>query len=121
MLKKNPKTRCVKRCLSKSTDICRCYNAIQVAYADILQARDDVESFTSNMPLQGFECGDYTSDFYVKMTGGTFMVRECVCRKHLTKPLTVRLLDASRDYWLQHGVTNWGIVTDKEAGDAVQG
>ena len=120
MLKKNPKTRCVKRSLTKSTDICRCYTSIQIAYADVLQTRDDVESFTSNMPLRDFEFGDYTSDFYVKMANGSFMVRECVCRKHLSKPLTVRLLDASRDYWLQHGVTNWGIVVDKEA-DCVQG
>lgn len=116
MLKRNPKTRCVKRSLNKSTDICRCYSALQVAYADILQARDDVAAFTSNMPLCGLENGDYTSDFYVRTTDGSYFVRECVCRKHLTKPLTVRLLDASRDYWLQHGVNDWGIVIDKEAG-----
>ncbi len=121
MLKRNPKTRCVKKCLSKSTDICRCYSALQVAYADILQARNDVEAFTCNMPLRGFEFGDYTSDFYVRTTEGSFFVRECVCRKHISKPMTVRLLDISRDYWLQHGVNDWGIVTDKETGDAVQG
>ena len=30
------------------------------------------------------------------------------------KPLTVKLLDASRDYWLRHGVTGWGLVIDEE-------
>ena len=42
------------------------------------------------------------------------MVRECVFRKFLTKPMTVKLLDASRDYWLKHGVSDWGVVIDEE-------
>jgi len=42
------------------------------------------------------------------------MVRECVERKHLTKPLTVKLLQASKDFWLRHGVSDWGIVIEKE-------
>ena len=42
------------------------------------------------------------------------MVRECVFRKFLMKPLTVKLLDASRDYWFRHGVTDWGVVIDEE-------
>jgi hypothetical protein len=37
-----------------------------------------------------------------------------VFRKHLTKPMTVNLLDASREYWLRHGVSDWGIVIDEE-------
>ena len=45
---------------------------------------------------------------------GDLMVRECVFRKFLMKPLTVKLLDASRDYWLRHGVTDWGVVIDEE-------
>lgn len=35
-------------------------------------------------------------------------------RKHLTKPLTDKLLDASRAYWLGLGVQDWGIVIDEE-------
>ena len=42
------------------------------------------------------------------------MVRECVFRKFLKKPMTVKLLDASRDYWNNHGVSDWGIVIDEE-------
>ena len=42
------------------------------------------------------------------------MVRECVFRKFLTKPMTVRLLDTSREYWLRHGISDWGIVIDEE-------
>ncbi len=42
------------------------------------------------------------------------MVRECVFRKFLMKPMTVKLLDASREYWLRHGVMDWGVVIDEE-------
>ena len=42
------------------------------------------------------------------------MVREYVFRKFLMKPLTVKLLDASREYWLRHGVSDWGLVIDEE-------
>lgn len=28
--------------------------------------------------------------------------------------MTVKLLDASRDYWLSHGVSDWGMVIDEE-------
>ena len=42
------------------------------------------------------------------------MVRECVQRKHLMKPMTVKLLDDSREYWLRHGVSDWGLVIDEE-------
>ena len=28
------------------------------------------------------------------------------------KLTTAKLLDASRDYWLKHGVTDWGLVVD---------
>ena len=45
------------------------------------------------------------------------MVRECVSRNHLTKPLTAKLLDASRNYWISHGISDWGIVIDKEEGE----
>lgn len=47
-------------------------------------------------------------------TDGDLMVRECVFRKFLMKPLTVKLLDASREYWLKRGVTDWGVVIDEE-------
>lgn len=42
------------------------------------------------------------------------MVRECVERKHLMKPMTVKLLDASREYWKRNGVTDWGLVINAE-------
>lgn len=60
------------------------------------------------------ELGEFTTDFVCVKTNNDLMVRECVQRNHLTKPLTVKLLDASRDYWLRHGVTDWGLVIDAE-------
>ncbi len=41
------------------------------------------------------------------------MVRECVEKQHITKPLTVKLLNISRAYWLNHGIIDWGIVIDE--------
>ena len=56
----------------------------------------------------------YTSDFVITKADGNLMVRECVSRKHLTKPMTTKLLDASRNYWKSHGVSDWGIVIEEE-------
>ena len=41
------------------------------------------------------------------------IVRECVQKKYLTKPLTVKLLDFSRNYWLKRGIKDWGIVINE--------
>ena len=57
---------------------------------------------------------EYMTDFVCIKTDGDLMVRECVYRKLLTKPLTIKLLDMSRDYWQRHGVTDWGLVIDAE-------
>lgn len=114
MRKKNFKGRCEKRTLSKCQDICRTYDSIQYAYADILQSCEEIAEIKCNVFLEGLELGEYTSDFVCVKSDQNLMVRECVQRKHLTKPLTMKLLDASREYWLNHGVTDWGLVIDEE-------
>ncbi len=114
MRKKNFKGRCEKRSLSKCHDVCRTYDPIQHGYADVLQGDDEITEIRCNVLLDGLELGEFTTDFVCVKTNGDLMVRECVSRKHLTKPLTVKLLDASRDYWLRHGVTDWGLVIDAE-------
>lgn len=111
MRKKNYKGRCEKRSISKCQEVCRTYDDIQFAYADILQASEDIEEIHCNVPLDGL---DYTSDFVCVKSDGDIMVRECVYRRLLTKPLTVKLLDESRLYWLHYGVTDWGIVINEE-------
>ena len=114
MRKKNYKGRCEKRVLNKCAVICRTYDPIQYAYADLLQEDESVKEIRCNVLLERLEEGEYTSDFVCVKQDGDLMVRECVQRKLLTKPMTVKLLDASRTYWLRRGVSDWGLVIDAE-------
>lgn len=112
------RTRCEKRNMSKCADgVVRTYNAIEAKYAKKLEENSDVKEFRCQVPLEGLEIGEYCSDFVATKVDGDLMVRECVYRKHLSKPMTAKLLDASRNYWRQRGVTDWGIVIEKEATD----
>ena len=114
MRKKGYKGRCEKRSLSKCVGICRTHDPIQSAYADRLEADEQVKEFECNVLLEGLDIGEYTTDFLCTMQDGSLRVRECVSRDHLTKPMNVKLLDASRGYWQKNGVTDWKIVTNAE-------
>ena len=114
MRRKGYKGRTQKRALSKCSQVCRTYSDIQFAYAEVLEKNDDVEEFECNVLLNDLQEGEYMSDFVCKKKNGDLMVRECVERRYLMKPLTVKLLDLSREYWLRHGVTDWGLVIDAE-------
>lgn len=114
MRKKHYKGRCTKRILSKSAEVVRTYDPLQYTYADMLESDKSIREIHCNVLLDGLPEGDYTSDFVCTKTDGDRMVRECVQRKFLMKPMTVKLLDASREYWLRHGVTDWGLVVDEE-------
>ncbi len=111
MLKKNHKGRCTKRSLSKCKEVCRTYSDIQYAYADVLQVNNDIIEIKCNVLLDN---EDYTTDFVCIKVNGDLMVRECVRRNLLTKPLTVKLLDISKNYWSRRGVSDWGIVVNEE-------
>ena len=112
------RTRCEKRTMSKCADgVVRTYNVIESKYADKLQENPDVKEFRCQVLLEGLGIGEYCSDFVVTKMDGDLMVRECVFRKHLTKPMTAKLLDESRNYWRRRGVTDWGIVLDKKKED----
>lgn len=109
------RTRCEKRTMGKCADgVARTYNAIESKYAERLQENPDVKEFRCQVLLEGLELGEYCSDFVATKVDGDLMVRECVFRKHLTKPKTAKLLDESRNYWRRRGVTDWGIVVDKK-------
>ena len=114
MRKTGYKGRTEKRILSKCKDVCRTYDTIQFAYADILQADESITEIRCNVLLDGLPEGEYTSDFVCIKTDGDIMVRECVQRRYLMKPMTVKLLDASREYWLRHGVADWGLIINAE-------
>jgi hypothetical protein len=114
MRKKNYKgAKVSKRVVAKCEGVCRTYDAIQYAYANLLSETEEVKSFQVNVLLQGLEEGAYTSDFVITKADGNLMVRKCVSRKHLKKPMTTKLLDASRNYWKSHGVSDWGIVIEE--------
>ena len=63
MKKKGYKGRCEKRSLSKCVGICRTYDHIQSAYADRLEADEQVKEFQCNVLLEGLSIGEYTTDF----------------------------------------------------------
>ena len=115
MRKVNYKGRCTKRKLSKCKEVCRTFDEIQMRVADMFQASDDIKAFRCNVCLEGVENNQYMSDLVAEKSDGTTMVRECVWRKNLCKPLTAHLLDISRNYWLSKGIEDWGIVIEKES------
>ena len=109
------RTRCEKKSMSKCTDgVARTYNAIEAKCVEKLEENSDVKEFRCQVLLAGLEIGEYCSDFVATKMDDELMVRECVYRKHLSKPMTAKLLDASRNYWRRRGVTDWGIVIEEE-------
>ena len=114
MRKQSYKGRCEKRSLPKCQGICKTYDTIQSAYADILQNNESITEFRCNVLMDDLDIGQYTTDFVCTKSNGDLMIRECVFRSHLAKPMTVKLLDASRNYWLKRGVSDWGLVIDAE-------
>ena len=109
------KVRCVKRRIGKCKEVVRTYNAIQAAFADMLDKDENIKEFICNYPLSDFSLSDgkYTSDFYCTTNNGDVIIYECVFRKHLNRPHTAKLLDASRCYWMKRGV-DWRLVVDEE-------
>ena len=59
MQKKNPKTRCEKKSLSKSDGICRFYSKIQSVYADQLEQDELITEIHCNYMLDGLDIGEY--------------------------------------------------------------
>lgn len=108
------KVKCTKISITKSPNVFRAYNDVQLAYVKKLEEDNSVREIRANIligTLDGLD-GKYSTDFFVIKTNGDVYVRECVYRKYLTKPLTIKMLDASREYWLAKGVEDWGVVID---------
>ena len=109
------RTRCEKRTMSKCANgVARTYNILESKYADKLEADPNVKEFRCQVLLEGLEIGEYCSDFVATKVDGDLLVRECVFRKELSKLSIAKLLDASRNYWMRRGVTDWGIVVEKK-------
>ena len=86
MRRKNYKGRCEKRSLEKFTSICKTYDPIQSAYANILVENKDIAEVRCNVVLDD-DCSEYMTDFVCTKTNGDLMVRECISTKLLEKPL----------------------------------
>ena len=91
---------------------CRLYSLLQRKFVERLDNNDAVESFETNVVLDGLPIeGVYSTDVLVKYKDGSAMAYECVLRRHISKPQTVKLLSLSRTYWINKGV-NFGLVTE---------
>ena len=51
MRKKNYKGRCEKRIVNKCKEVCRTYDPIQYAYADLLSADERIQEIRCNVPI----------------------------------------------------------------------
>ncbi len=114
MRKKKYKGRCIKLTSNKSDSICRVFDKIGENYLAKLENDSQIKEIRCNVALDGSKYSDYTTDFYLKRADDSIFVREAVTREHLTKPMTVKLLDISRSYWLKRGISDWGVVIDEE-------
>ena len=79
----------------------------------LLESRDNIKEIRCSVPLEDLPDNEYMTDFACVKSDNEPMVRECLKYRLLTKPLTVKLLDISRNYWLSRGISDWGIVIDE--------
>ena len=109
----NTRTTTIKKRLDKCKNVFYAYSELQSKYGELLSERNDVQEFKVNVKLDGLPLGDsYTTDFVITTTEGKTQIRECVYKDKLLKPMTIKLLDASRAYWLSKGINDWGLVID---------
>lgn len=114
MRNKNTHTVTLKKKLSKCTSIFYAYNDLQYKCGDYLDANKDIAEIRCNVPIEACEVeGSFTTDFYCIKTNGEICVRECVYKEKLLRPQTITMLDASRNYWLSKGITDWGIILNE--------
>lgn len=113
MRNKVQKSRCVKLSLDKFDDVVKTYDSLQEATAKMLSEDKQLTEIRCNVDCGKIDGIAYTTDFLCKRKDGTYEVYECVYRKYLKKPKTMKLLDESQKFWNARGVI-WGLVIDKE-------
>lgn len=119
MRKRDFKGRCEKRRLPKFNEVCKTYDKMQSVMAFSLSEQDEFVELYCNVGLEGVLDDAYMSDLVGVREDGSKVVYECVYKKHLLKPMTMKLLDVSRSYWLSKGVdeNDWILVVGKEKDD----
>ena len=114
MRNKNTHTITLKKKLSKCKAVFNAYNDLQYKCGDYLDASSEIAEIKCNVPIEDCELdGTYTTDFYCIKTNGEIFVRECVYKEKLVRPQVIKMLDASRNYWLSKGITEWGIILNE--------
>lgn len=115
MRKKNQKIRCEKQRLPKFKGLCKTYDKVQTAMAVVLSQQEDVVCIRCNVDSAVIDGKEYTTDFVCEMANGELAVRECLYRRYITKPLNLKVLEASRKFWLKRGVKDWAIVVNEKS------
>lgn len=113
MRNKVQKGKCVKMTLPHFEGVVKTYDDLQNAAAKLLCDNSDFVSIQANVDCIEMDGIKYTSDFLCRDKDGGYTVYECVYRKYLDKPKTVKLLDASQKFWQGRGCT-WGLIIEKE-------
>ena len=112
----NTRSKTIKKKLNKCKNIFFAYSNLQFTYGNILDSNEEVVEIKSNVKLIGCDLGDsFTSDFLCTKSNGELMVVECIEKEKLLKPLTCKMLDCSRNYWLSKGVIDWRLVIGEES------
>ena len=114
-IRNHTRTSVIKVKFSKAVNgVCKLYSSLQRKLAERFEDDDNVETFETNVKVDELPIdGTFTSDFLVKFKDGSFKVYECVLRRHITKPMTMKLLSLSRGYWMKKGV-GFAIATETE-------
>ena len=113
MRNKNTHSLTIKGKLDKKKGIFIAYSKLQFDCGKWLDSIEEIQEIFPNYNLEDFALGNsYTSDFVCRKNSGELMVRECIYRKNIMRPSTIKLLDEVRNYWLSRGVNDWGIVID---------
>ena len=127
MRRKLQKERCLKVKLSKSKEICKLYDKVQEMYAQRLEEDKEIKEFLTNVEIKLSNIilnrnslsneQQFTTDFVVYTVKGDIFVRECVFIKSLGWPSTLNKLQASKEYWQEKGIEEWGIIISAERKD----
>ena len=114
MRNKNTHSVTLKKKLSKCKGIFYAYNDLQYKYGEQLDSNKEIAEIKCNVPIDVQELeGSFTTDFYCVKTDGDILVRECVYKEKLLRPQVIKMLDASRNYWLSKGINDWGLVLNE--------
>ena len=113
-IRNHTRTSVIKVKFSKAVNgVCKLYSSLQRKLAERFENDDSVETYEANVKVDELPIdGTFTTDFLVKFNDGSLKAYECILRRHLTKPMSMKLLSLSRTHWIKKGV-GFAIATEK--------